>query len=60
MTTNTWKQISAAVQEALVNTFAGPSDVGVYSASVQQTLYEMAASGLRAAPAVEKVQRQCS
>jgi urate oxidase len=47
--------ISSAVQTALINTFAGPSDKGVYSKSVQQTLYEMAESALRVAPTVDKM-----
>lgn len=36
-------------------TFAGPSDTGVYSKSVQQTLYFMAAAALKSDRAVDNV-----
>jgi urate oxidase len=38
--------ILAGVEEEMVNTFAGPADTGVYSGSVQQTLYEMGRNSL--------------
>jgi urate oxidase len=48
-------QVSAAMEQALVYTFAGPSDKGVYSKSVQQTLYQMAAAALKADAAIDQV-----
>lgn len=39
----------------MVNTFAGPSDKGVYSKSVQQTLYLMADAALKTESSVDKV-----
>lgn len=38
-----------------MNTFAGPSDKGVYSKSVQQTLYQMAAAALKAEGGIDSV-----
>jgi urate oxidase len=46
---------SATIESALINTFAGPSDVGVYSASVQQTLYDMGKAALLKAPAISRI-----
>lgn len=43
------------MENAMVYTFAGPSDKGVYSKSVQQTLYLMAEAALKAESSVEKV-----
>jgi hypothetical protein len=43
------------MENALVNTFAGPSDKGVYSKSVQQTLYLMAGAALKADASVDQV-----
>jgi len=41
-----YNQIATNMENALVNAFAGPSDVGVYSSSVQQTLYQMGTTAL--------------
>ena len=41
-----WDAVSAAVQKQLVDTFAGPADVGVPSASVQETAYKMGCSAV--------------
>ncbi len=43
------------MESALVNTFAGPSDKGVYSKSVQQTLYQMAGAALKTDASVDTV-----
>jgi len=43
------------VETAFIRTFAGPADKGIYSASVQNTLFEMASAGLKVAPAVEQI-----
>jgi urate oxidase len=48
-------QVSASMENALVNTFAGPSDKGVYSKSVQQTLFLMAGAALKADASVDNV-----
>lgn len=45
----------AAVKKALYSAFYGPADVGVYSPSVQYTLYQMAQQVLAAVPQVESV-----
>jgi len=50
-----FNQVAASIEKELVNTFAGPADVGVYSASVQQTLYEMGKSALLKVPAVASI-----
>jgi urate oxidase len=55
--TITFVQVSATVEAALVNTFAGPSDKGVYSKSVQQTLYQMATAALKSDGAIDSVSR---
>ena len=39
----------------MINTFAGPSDKGVYSKSVQQTLYQMAGAALKADGSIDNV-----
>lgn len=39
----------------MIQTFTGPADKGVYSPSVQETLYLMAAAAIKAAGAVEEV-----
>lgn len=47
--------VSCAIEKELINTFAGPSDVGVYSASVQQTLYDMGKSAIHKVPAISSI-----
>ncbi len=49
------KQIATNVENAMVHVFAGPSDKGVYSKSVQQTLYQMAGAALKAEGALSEV-----
>lgn len=46
---------ASIIEKELVNTFAGPADVGVYSASVQQTLYDMGKSALLKAPGISSI-----
>ena len=43
------------IEEEMVNTFAGPADTGVYSGSVQQTLYEMGRNSLGKVIEIESV-----
>lgn len=43
------------MESALIRTFAGPADKGVYSASVQETLYQMACAGLQVAPGIDQI-----
>lgn len=50
-----FNRASAAIEKALVYTFAGPSDGGVYSKSVQETLYQMAAAALKAEGAIDTI-----
>ena len=38
-----------------MSTFAGPADVGVFSPSVQMTLYEMGRSALQVQPAIDRI-----
>lgn len=45
----------AAVKGALAAAFFGPADTGVYSPSVQFTLYRMAQAALDAEPALESI-----
>jgi len=47
--------ISNAITNGMIDTFVGPSDVGVFSASVQQTLYDMATATLRTAPSIDSI-----
>ena len=48
-------QISQNVEDTLVRTFVGPADVGTYSKSVQETLYNMGQSVLEAEPSITTV-----
>jgi urate oxidase len=50
-----FNQINQNIQTALVETFTGSSDIGVYSASVQETLYQMGRVALEKVPAISKV-----
>mmetsp|Transcript_8387 Transcript_8387/g.8556 ORF Transcript_8387/g.8556 Transcript_8387/m.8556 type:complete len:328 (+) Transcript_8387:33-1016(+) len=50
-----YNQVSAEVEETIINCFAGPAETGVYSASVQQTLYDIGKSVLRVHPLIDKV-----
>jgi len=53
-----FNQITEEVIDALVGTFAGPADVGVFSPSVQQTLFEMGQAALAVHPAILKITLQ--
>ena len=50
-----FNKISDDIQTAIVNTFCGPSDTGIYSASVQKTLYEMGQAALLVHNSISKV-----
>jgi len=50
-----FNKIAADAEVAVLNTFAGPADSGVYSASVQQTLFEIGAAVLAVDAALDKV-----
>lgn len=50
-----YNKVFSDIETAMIRTFAGPADKGIYSPSVQQTLYFMACAGLQVAPAVEQV-----
>lgn len=50
-----YEKISSTIQNALIYKFAGPSDKGTYSKSVQQTLYEMADSTLKSVNEIDSV-----
>lgn len=49
----------ASLQAALCGAFFGPASGGVYSPSVQMTLYQMGAAALAAAPCVESITLTC-
>jgi urate oxidase len=48
-------QIAQNVEDTLVRTFVGPADVGTYSKSVQETLYNMGQNVLEAEPSITAV-----
>eukprot|EP01033_Poteriospumella_lacustris_P001852 gene1852-1345_t len=50
-----FNKVYSDVESALIKTFAGPADKGVYSASVQQTLHQMACAGLQVAPSIDEI-----
>jgi len=50
-----FNQVATAVEKELINTFAGPADVGVYSSSVQQTLYDMGKSAVLKVQAISNI-----
>eukprot|EP00601_Ochromonadales_sp_CCMP2298_P003290 CAMPEP_0173181856 /NCGR_PEP_ID=MMETSP1141-20130122/7515_1 /TAXON_ID=483371 /ORGANISM="non described non described, Strain CCMP2298" /LENGTH=336 /DNA_ID=CAMNT_0014104887 /DNA_START=26 /DNA_END=1037 /DNA_ORIENTATION=- len=50
-----YNTVAEKLEDAFVNTFAGPADKGVYSKSVQQTLLQMANAALAVAPAVSSI-----
>lgn len=45
----------AAVQDSLIHTIVGPADTGVYSKSVQETLFLMGEAALNEQPEISKV-----
>lgn len=48
-------QVSALLERTLVHTFTGPCDTGVYSPSVQETLYKMASAALAKESTIESI-----
>eukprot|EP01038_Epipyxis_sp_PR26KG_P009636 gene9636-12974_t len=46
------------IETALISEFTGPSDTGVYSKSVQQTLYDMAVAALKKENTITKITLQ--
>ena len=50
-------QVATNVENAMIYTFSGPSDKGVYSKSVQQTLYQMAGAALKAESVLDNVSK---
>lgn len=50
-----FNKVNQSIENELVNTFAGPSDKGTYSKSVQETLYSMATSALRKESQIDKI-----
>mmetsp|Transcript_8713 Transcript_8713/g.7802 ORF Transcript_8713/g.7802 Transcript_8713/m.7802 type:complete len:317 (-) Transcript_8713:8-958(-) len=50
-----FNSVNTSIEKALIETFAGPSDVGVYSPSVQQTLYEMGHVALKKHSSITKI-----
>jgi len=50
-----YNRISNIIENALVNTFAGPADEGTYSASVQQTLFEMGKAAIDATREIDQI-----
>lgn len=51
-----YEALNKQVLDTLIDEFAGPADKGVYSVSVQQTLYDMGVGVLRKVAGVEKVE----
>lgn len=50
-----YAELYYAIEKTLLATFTGPADTGVYSPSVQKTLYEMANVSLKNHPAIDKM-----
>lgn len=50
-----YEVISASIERILADVFFGPSDTGVFSESVQATLYEMAAEVIKAHDGINKI-----
>eukprot|EP01041_Mallomonas_annulata_P005700 gene5700-11492_t len=50
-----FNKISEDVENVLVNTFAGPADTGIYSASVQKTMFEMGKAAINVHPSIQKI-----
>jgi len=48
-------QAFRAVEDAIYDNFAGPNDVGLFSASVQQTVYDTQVQILKAIPQIEEI-----
>ena len=51
-----YEAVNKEILDTMVDEFAGPADKGVYSVSVQQTLYDMAVGVLDKAKGVEKIE----
>jgi urate oxidase len=53
---NDYNAINKSIEDVLIQTFVGPADVGIYSPSVQQTLFLMGKAALSKHPTIEKIQ----
>uniref|UniRef100_A0A7S4JP02 Uricase n=1 Tax=Paramoeba aestuarina TaxID=180227 RepID=A0A7S4JP02_9EUKA len=53
--TTNFSKIADNVMELVIKTFAGPADKGVYSSSVQQTIYEIGKQALKSIPEIENI-----
>jgi urate oxidase len=51
-----YESLNKTVLDTLIDEFAGPADKGVYSVSVQQTLYDMGTGLLAKVPGVDKIE----
>jgi len=51
-----YEMLNKLVVDTLIDEFAGPADKGVYSVSVQQTLYDMGTGLLAKVPGVDKIE----
>lgn len=51
-----YEALNKTVLDTLIDEFAGPADKGVYSVSVQQTLYDMGTGLLAKVPSVDKIE----
>jgi urate oxidase len=50
-----FNEVRSSMQDTMVNTLVGPADTGVYSKSVQETLFQMGEACLQEQPEVTKV-----
>lgn len=50
-----YNEIAKRIEEVLVGTFVGPADKGVYSKSVQETLYLMAKNSIESEPSINSM-----
>lgn len=50
-----FNEVRTSMQDTMVNTLVGPADTGVYSKSVQETLFQMGEACLNEQPEVSKV-----
>lgn len=50
-----YNKIFSTIKNTLLHTFTGPADTGIYSPSVQKTLYEMGEAAIRNQPAITQI-----
>jgi urate oxidase len=50
-----YQQVNLDIENALIRTFTGPADQGIYSPSVQETLYQMGGAALKASGMIDQV-----